>query len=570
MGRVYRAVDVELERPVAIKLLGSRTVNDPAFLDRFRREARLAAQLNHPNIATVYAFGEENGETYIAMEFVEGETLTDRLARGPLSIAEVRKYGRQAAAALAVAHEKGIVHRDIKPGNLMINRQGELKVMDFGVARRSGETELTMAGSLIGTANIMAPELVRGEEATPAADLFSLGCVLYEMITGRPAFEGETALAILFQVANDEPPPLDTLRADLPVELRDLVQGLLVKDPAARFGPAGAVAERLDDGGTFVPAGTLALPPGGAGTMVLPAGAGTGVVTTRRWPALVMGGLGVVVAVGLAGLWLFLRHGQEARETEARALNQEGEALFHSQHDKAMDLFRQATAADAGYAPAWNNIGLLKFADGDTAGATAALQEAVKRDSKYAVARFNLADIYRQMGRGTDAEALYTQAISINDKYPEAYWGLARVKEAKGDTTGAIRAYESAIVANPRFDTAYNDLGFLLAKAGHPDSAEVICRKGVALFPQHAYLQKNLGEALRAQGKFADADSAYSRALRLNKDNFPLAQIGLALVAEAEGDRKRALALWGALAGSNDPVVRDQAAAALVRLKSGS
>jgi len=170
MGKVYRATDLELERSVAIKLLGSRSGNDPSFIERFKREARLAAQLNHPNIATIYAFGEENGEAYIAMEFVEGETLTDRLARGSLPMSEVRKFGRQTAAALAVAHEKGIIHRDIKPGNLMINRFGELKVMDFGVARRSGETELTMAGSLIGTANIMAPELVRGEGATPAAD----------------------------------------------------------------------------------------------------------------------------------------------------------------------------------------------------------------------------------------------------------------------------------------------------------------------------------------------------------------------------------------------------------------
>ncbi|HET9233701.1 MAG TPA: serine/threonine-protein kinase, partial [Candidatus Eisenbacteria bacterium] len=361
MGRVYRALDLQLDRPVAIKLLGSRTVSDPAFIDRFKREARLAAQLNHPNIATIYAFGEEQGEAYIAMEFVEGETLTDRLARGPLPMAEVRKFGRQAAAALATAHEKGIVHRDIKPGNLMINREGELKVMDFGVARRTGETEMTMAGSLIGTANIMAPELVRGETATSAADLFSLGCVLYEMLTGRPAFEGDTALAILFQVANHEPQPLENLRSETPADLRDLVNGLLVKDPAARFGPARAVADRLIEGGTLPPGGTLALSPGGAGTLVLPPGATTLPATKprRRVPArVIVGGLVAVVMLAALGLWEITRNAAMGR---AKELMEKGEtALNAGEADSALTLFQEAVAAYEGYAPAWNNLGLLQ------------------------------------------------------------------------------------------------------------------------------------------------------------------------------------------------------------------
>ena len=534
MGKVYRAVDLELERPVAIKVLGSRTVNDPSFIERFKREARLAAQLNHPNIATIYAFGEENGEAYIAMEFVEGETLTDRLARGPLPIRDVRKFGRQAAAALAVAHEKGIIHRDIKPGNLMINAHGELKVMDFGVARRSGETELTMAGSLIGTANIMAPELVRGEAATPAADLFSLGCVLYEMLTGRPAFEGDTALTILFHVANDAPTPLENLRTDTPRELRDLVNGLLIKDPALRFGPAGAVVERLTEGATLPPEGTLILPSGGSGTLVLPGTIVPPSVAKRRRPAarVILFGLALVVVIALAGLWTVPKY---MARSKAKRLTAQAEAIMNRQPDQAMTLLGQATAADSQYAPAWNDLGVL-FMRSDTTVAIANFKKAGDLDENNSVPRFNLADLYRQYGVWKLAEPRYNDVIDMGrGNVAEAYWGRARVKEATGREAAAIEDYKSAIREKAireksMFANAYNDLGFLFLKMGQADSAATWVRTALDQKPPPtgdaaAYLWKNLGEALRMSEDWVGADSAYGNALKL-KPNFPAAQEG--------------------------------------------
>jgi Tfp pilus assembly protein PilF/predicted Ser/Thr protein kinase len=570
MGKVYRAIDLELERPVAIKVLGARTVNDPAFIERFKREARLAAQLNHPHIATIYAFGEENGEAYIAMEFVEGETLTERLARGPLPLAEVRKFGRQTAAALAVAHEKGIVHRDIKPGNLMINRQGELKVMDFGVARRSGETELTMAGSLIGTANIMAPELVRGGAATPAADLFSLGCVLYEMLTGRPAFEGETALAILFRVANDEPEALENLRTETPPELRDLVKGLLIKDPERRLGPASAVLERLGDNATLPPGGTLVLPAGGAGTLVLP----TGVTIPkpdagrrRRVARLIMAGLVLVVAVTMAGLWLLTRN---SGRKEAKRLTDVGETLSNSDAEQAQSLFHQAIQADSSYARAWNNLGLLIMST-NRDDAIEAFTKAAELDEGYPVPRFNLAELYRRRNQGNDiqkAQSFYDDVIRMGKSHvAEAYWGRARVKEGITDLDGAKGDYKSAIQAKPKFAAAYNDLGYLFLKMTQADSAETYLLAGLKLDPapnEAAFLWKNLGEARRQKNDLDGADSAYVKALELKTD-FSAALAGRALVAERSGLWENARKYWREV--EKDRVLADSAGRALDRLQ---
>ena len=574
MGKVYRAIDLELERPVAIKVLGSRTVNDPSFIERFKREARLAAQLNHPNIATIYAFGEESGEAYIAMEFVEGETLTDRLARGPLPMPEVRKFGRQAAAALAIAHDKGIIHRDIKPGNLMVNRQGELKVMDFGVARRTGETELTMAGSLIGTANIMAPELVRGEAATPAADLFSLGCVLYEMLTGRPAFDGDTALAILFRVANDEPAPIENLRTDTPPELRDLVKGLLVKDPARRFGPASAVLEQLSEGATLPPGGTLVLPVGG-GTLVLPAGTGVARKRPRRSRArTIMGGLVLAVLLGMVGLWAATQQGGRQK---AKRLTSAGEGLSDSQPESALALFNQAVAVDKDYAPAWNDLGLLLM-DKKPDEAIAAFSKAAELDGKNPVPRFNAAELYRRNKKELNkAESFYNDVIGMGKTHVgEAYWGRARVKEARNDRDGAISDYKSAIKERPKLATAYNDLGFLFIEMQKPDSAEQYLRVGLKQNPdanESSYLLKNLGEALRKQGHFASADSAYAQAVVLRAKlgaDFPAvlaALAGRALVAQSSSRWEDARKLWKEVQAGKDAAMADSARRALERLK---
>src|SRR5215470_20154065 len=221
MGEVWRAVDLVLDRPVAVKLLLAEYAQQPETTARFRAEARHAAVLSHPNIAQVYDFGEGTSEqpAFLVMELVEGPPLTQQIARGPLQPARVLDVIAQVAAGLAVAHAAGVVHRDIKPGNLLVGRSGTIKITDFGVAYALGSAPLTRSGMLIGTPAYLAPERVSGHAAGPASDLYSLGVVAYECLTGGLPFTG-TAMEIALAHQMRSLPPLP---ARVPREVADLI-----------------------------------------------------------------------------------------------------------------------------------------------------------------------------------------------------------------------------------------------------------------------------------------------------------------------------------------------------------
>jgi eukaryotic-like serine/threonine-protein kinase len=232
MAVVMLARDTSLDRPVAVKLLADRLEDDVDLRKRFLREGRFAAQLSHPNVVAVYDTGEHETQPYIVMECVEGVSLAEELQlRGRLPAEEVIQLGRQACAGLEHAHARGLVHRDVKPQNLLLREDGTLKVADFGIARLGdGSTTMTKAGTLIGTAAYMAPEVVHGEPATPAADLYSLGAVLYELLTGRPP--RGTALA---ELASREPPaPPSASAKGVPPHLDAAIMRCLDADPAGR------------------------------------------------------------------------------------------------------------------------------------------------------------------------------------------------------------------------------------------------------------------------------------------------------------------------------------------------
>jgi serine/threonine protein kinase/Tol biopolymer transport system component len=246
MGVVYRAEDLHLGRMVALKFLAADLAGDAAAKARFLQEARAASALDHPNICTVFEIGETGeNQLYLAMPCYEGETLKARIGRGPLPINEALDYALQTAKGLARAHRQGIVHRDVKPANLMITSDGLVKILDFGVAKLSGEASLTRAGVAVGTAAYMAPEQVRGEEVDARADLWSLGVVLYEMVTGRRPFPGDNPEAVRHAVLTREPEPVARLRPDAPPGLERAVRGLLGKSVADRYPTADAVAADL-------------------------------------------------------------------------------------------------------------------------------------------------------------------------------------------------------------------------------------------------------------------------------------------------------------------------------------
>src|SRR5918995_6111638 len=230
MGTVYLAEDTNLKRRVALKFLSPGTVHDPDAAVRLLREARAASALDHPHIATVYEIGDHAGQPFIAMAHYAGETLAARIAHGQMPVGEIARILAQLADALDAAHTAGIVHRDLKPANVMLTPTGQLKVLDFGLARIDlGETatQLTASGSTVGTAAYMSPEQAAGETVDARSDVWSLGVVTYEMLAGRPVFDGTSALAIIHAVMTATPPRVRTLRPDVPPELEEVVDRTL-------------------------------------------------------------------------------------------------------------------------------------------------------------------------------------------------------------------------------------------------------------------------------------------------------------------------------------------------------
>jgi len=318
MGEVWQATDTVLGRDVAVKTLHTDRAGDPGFQTRFRHEARAMAVLHHPNVADVFDYGESGSDAYIVMARVDGQPLSQRIAEhGRLTVAETLSIIVQAGRALEAAHQAGIVHRDVKPGNLIIQPDDTVVLVDFGVARSAESSTLTGAKEVVGTALYIAPEQVSKQVTGPAADIYALGAVAYHCLAGHPPFLGDNPVTVAMSHLNDDPPPLPD---DVPGPVQALVATAMAKDPAKRFPSAAAMADAAAgvDGVTdgAAAAVTTHSPPHtrpAAGTAVRPASAGSDTTvlpparppTQRRRGALLAGVLGLLTLAAVAAVLAF-------------------------------------------------------------------------------------------------------------------------------------------------------------------------------------------------------------------------------------------------------------------------
>ena len=512
MGEVFRAHDPVLNRDVAVKRISAGLDTDETIRKRFEREARAAASLVHPNIITVYELGLEGERLFMAMELLDGIDLKHALAGRRLGLDEKLGIVEQICEGLAFAHARDIVHRDLKPANIHILPSGKAKIMDFGLARLSG-SEMTSTGMVMGTPHYMSPEQVRGQRADARSDVFALGCVLYEMITGRRPFDAESMHAVLFKIMQEEPVPVREAAPGTPEALAQVVERALAKNPAERFRDAGEMlagirlarlAAAAGKGHERVPDLDRVAAQDGARPLAREGSHATGIPRKSpppprppagsRWPLLVGLGLGLAAVVG--GGWA-LRRSVLGRPQDAP-----------SPATALSDLAQRAIGSQI-------ELARRKLEAGEVADAVRQAEGALKLDPANAAARQVLDEAAARLKRVDDAVAAARASDGDRSRLADTAFGLMVLDPAHPEAEKAAVAAGSAF--RPKVDEARR-LEQEARKAARQAGAE-----GAPLFAEGVELERQGDQALAsgyaviAARRFLEARTRFERTRRFSR-----------------------------------------------------
>jgi tetratricopeptide (TPR) repeat protein len=491
MGLVYKAEDTSLERTVALKFLPRTFAANSEFEARFMREARTASALDHPNIGVIHEIARsEQGELYIAMAYYGGETLERKIEDGPLPMDEALEYAIQIARGLERAHEGGIIHRDIKPGNVIFTDRGLAKIVDFGLARMEDVT-MTRDGTSLGTVAYMSPEQAHGTGVDRRTDLWALGVVLYEMLAGRRPFAGGYEAAILYAAAHEPHASLSALRPEVPEVVSVIVDGLLAKDPESRYQSATEVIGALEAArvGNAAPGATLS---GLMPSVPVPAPAAE--------PDRGRGRLAIVAGASLLGLaavavaaWLLVGNGG------GPSVSPEARERARAEHDTALEM----------------------LSEGRFSVAQARLERSVQLDPEYSAAWSTLAGLHIQTREYLQAVQAGERAVAIDSANSVAWYNLGYALQETGSPEEAADAYRRAIRADRNLQQAYSAMGDVLIELGRPGEAMTVLDEGLRTAPESEIrflLEKNMGKALLALESPGEALEHLERSLAARPD----------------------------------------------------
>jgi Flp pilus assembly protein TadD len=465
MGYVYEAHDARLDREVALKTVRQDVLGE-AGKERFLREARACSRINHPNIVTVYAAGEVDGDPYMVMELVRGRTLADWLLEEEVSWNTLIGWAVRLLDALEHLHAEGVVHRDLKPENIMLTEDGVPKLMDFGLVHIAAAAHLTAAGTMLGTVHYMSPEQVLGKEVDPRSDVFSMGTLLYKALADEFPFDGEHRMSVMYAIQNAELRQLQASDLDAPKPLIAIIEKALSKKPEDRFQSAGPFRDAL---------------------LTLLSPREEHAPRRARAPWIVTAVIGLLAAIIIWIAW----PSDPAPDRDAAMLHNELGLDLQMAGDlsRARAEYRRALVADSSYEVAWHNLGILAYDEGRLAEADSCFRRAAALDSGYGVARFQLGRVLEDLGRDEEAMLTYTAAIA-----------------ADSSTSGA-----------------YNNLTAMLLAMDRQDEARVVVDLGLAKTEKQSdvmpFLRRNAGRVYERLGDVGAAIEQWRLALERMPDD---------------------------------------------------